>query len=730
MRGQGKEARGAAEEKSRGWSMTVQAGTNRSRLHVQRSTLLLPLIALLALDSAIAPASAPTPQTIEREVRPGAKGPNRLDLDTSLLAAAMPLRYTERRTADWGRSPQLRFLGGLEDLRLVDASGREVGYLLVPPPDRVPQWRTGRLLPVRGGRFASGFDMDLGTAGITDRLHISGLPTPFLKRFRLEASTDGKHWSVAVPEGTLFDLPDENLRSIEIGFPRGEFRYFRLTWDDRSSARLPIPREVSAREAPAQPAPPGSAITLGFRRRASEPGTSRFAIELPGGRLPIAALKLEVSNETLLRLATVTEARLQGDQIVSVPLGSTTLRIARHGDLLAADLRIPTARPEEPELELVVDDGDNAPLDLIAVTAELAPLPWIYFESEAGAALVARYGGTGYSTPRYDIEAKRELIGGAAVAAAQWSPARELRPGRTGAVPADGELSVGGPIDALEFRYRRKIQQVPAGLAALPLDAAALAHSTEFRDIRIADDQGRQVPYILEKRDEPLALDLPPLVPIPRDPREKTAAEAATEAAPEAAPEAARVSRYRISLPYDTLPPCRLVLSTVSRIFDRRVWVVVDREATDRRSKPWRETVAEAEWVHADAGRPARDVVLALPALGTATCELDVDEGDNSPLPIASARLLLPSRRLRFFSTASSGLSLLYGQPRLPSPRYDIALLAPTVLGQPAQEASLGAESPESAMREREVPHMRLFWGALIAGFVVLLLLLVRLLLK
>ncbi|MBI2837997.1 MAG: DUF3999 family protein [Acidobacteria bacterium] len=682
------------------------------------STLLLPLVALLELHSAIAPASGSTPQTIEREVRPGAKGPNRLDLDTSLMATAMPLRYSEGRTQDWGRSPQLRFLGGLEDLRLVDASGREVGYLLVSPPERVPQWRTGRLLPVRAGRFASGFDVDLGTAGMTDRLRISGLPSPFLKRFRLEASVDGNHWSVAVAEGTLFDLPEENLRLIEIGFPRGELRYFRLTWDDRSSARLPIPREVSAREAPGQPAPSGSTITLGFRPRASEPGKSRFAIGVPSGRLPITALKLEVSTEPLLRPATIAEARLQGEQIVSVPLGSTTLRIARHGDLLASDLRIPIARPEEPELELVVEDGDNAPLDLIAVRAELAPLPWIYFESEAGAALVARYGGAGYSAPRYDIEAKRELVAGAVVAEAQWSPARELRPRQPETEPAGSALSVGGSIDSSKFRYRRKIPQVPPGLTVLPLDAAALAHSTDLRDIRIADEQGRQVPYLLEKRDEPLSLDLPPLESIPYDPEAK------------AAPEAARVSRYRIRLPYDTLPASRLVLSTASRVFARRVWVVVDREATDRRSKPWRETVAEVAWVHADAGRPARDVVLALPALGTATCELDVDEGDNSPLPIASPRLLLPSRRLRFFSTAVSALSLLYGQPRLPAPRYDIALLAPTLLGQAAQEASLGAESPGPAAQEPPVPHMRLFWGALIAGFVVLMLLLVRLLLK
>ena len=55
-----------------------------------------------------------------------------------------------------------------------------------------------------------------------------------------------------------------------------------------------------------------------------------------------------------------------------------------------------------------------------------------------------------------------------------------------------------------------------------------------------------------------------------------------------------------------------------------------------------------------------------------------VEEGDNSPLPIAGVQLLLPTYRLRFFRPASVTLRLLYGDDRVAPPSYDLALLAPT----------------------------------------------------
>ena len=88
------------------------------------------------------------------------------------------------------------------------------------------------------------------------------------------------------------------------------------------------------------------------------------------------------------------------------------------------------------------------------------------------------------------------------------------------------------------------------------LDAALLAHSRpDLADLRIADASNHQIPYLLERREDELTVDLPPLV---RD-------VASTPAR----------SQYRLTLPFENLPAARLVLITMEKLFQRNVSVQV-----------------------------------------------------------------------------------------------------------------------------------------------------------
>lgn len=84
-------------------------------------------------------------------------------------------------------------------------------YLLVAPVRREPAWVRASLLPIPETKSASGFEADLGALRRIDRLRVSGLAAPFLKRLRLEGSGDRARWTLLVAEGTLFDLPEEGL---------------------------------------------------------------------------------------------------------------------------------------------------------------------------------------------------------------------------------------------------------------------------------------------------------------------------------------------------------------------------------------------------------------------------------------------------------------------------------------------------------------------------------------
>src|SRR4029077_3501220 len=111
-----------------------------------------------------------------------------------------------------------------------------------------------------------------------------------------------------------------------LDFTAGSYRYLRVTWDDRSSARLPLPRRINARIASATLGPAPLRAPVAVERRPSEPGKSRFRIQLPGAHLPIVAIELNIAGGNVLRPGRVTEGRLDGGTVVPTELGTATLR--------------------------------------------------------------------------------------------------------------------------------------------------------------------------------------------------------------------------------------------------------------------------------------------------------------------------------------------------------------------------------------------------------------------
>jgi hypothetical protein len=666
---------------------------------------------LVALLTTLAAQQSPAPEQFrfERPVKTGGPGPRRLAIDVTLLAGGKPFQSDSALDM------------GLSDLRFFDPAGQEMAYLLVPNPPNVPVWKAAATLPIAPVETpnvkSSGFEVDLGEAITIDGFRIAGLTPPFLKRARLEGSGDRARWTLLVAEGTLFDLPDEQLKQIELAFAPGPYRYVRLTWDDTRSGRLAQPSQAEVRQVVPAMAPPPLTTPLVFERRPSEPGRSQFRIRLPAGRLPIVALDLDVGGGHLLSEARVFEARLAGGEVVPTPLGSATLKRVGQGDLIASALRVPIEAPIEPQLDLVIDDGNNPSIDLKGVTAIFAELPWIYFES-AGDAAVARYGHPSLDAPRYNLEAVRTTLKIDATADASWGEARARPAGEAAASPAPALPTVGSALDANLFRYIRSIAPGDAGLVTVPLDAAALSHSqgAPFADIRVIDAAGRQVPYLVERASEPLSLDLS---------MEKLSTR------PAALPSDRMLSVYRLRWPFQELPSPRLVLTTSARVFRREVTVAIEREPNRNRRDPWIENVVVSPWAHADQDVPPPSLTLPIRPIDAKELLVIVDEGDNSPLPLVSARLLLPAYRLRLFREQGAALRLVYGRDDLSAPRYDLALLAPQLIGVAATDVLPGAEqapAPDAATNVLMSP--RLFWGVLVVAVLVLVALLVRLVTK
>lgn len=612
---------------------------------------------------------------LSRTITPAHAGPNRLDPDVELLAHARP---------------------DLGDLRLFDAAGHEVPYLVIAPTSHEPNWQQGRVLPVAATKKTSGFELDLGSVHTIDRIRIEGIATPFLKRAQLEGSGDRTHWTMLAADATLFDLPEEKLKNLEIAFEPGDYRYLRITWNDRNSAVVTSVGAVAARLHDSETPPEPMRVPLAFRKIASEPQKSRYHITLPGAQLPIAAIEAAVTNGEVFREAAVYEPHLEGGRILPQQLGASTLKRAERFGGVAADMAVKIQRPGGVDLELVVDDGNNPPLALTSIDAKLAPLPWIWFESADGSPVTARYGDPSAGAPRYDLEASRSTIAKSAPPVARWEGASHP----TNAAQETTTIASfrGAAVDRNDFRYARAIPSSPAGVTRLALDADVLSRSLSVADVRIVDDKNQQVPYIAEYPASPLTIALK---------------------VPERAAEG-KSSRYSFELPYDTLPEgSRIVFTTTSRVFERAVTLRKPADETHGREAS---TIDSETWSSNQPEVAPPVLVFGLPR--AKHVELVVNEGDNAPLPITSVVVEIPAIALRFYNPGTP-LTLLYGNARASAPQYDLALLAPRVLGEPARDVTLGAmtaSAPDQARLDAKI-----FWIALALATLILLAILARL---
>jgi len=653
----------------------------------------------------------------ERTIIPGGQGPNRLPIEPVLLSGGNSQWRFHQEGAGSDRKPMVLATGGLGDFRIYDASNREIPYLLILPPKPEAEWLNGYLSPLAPTEKTSGFQIDLGRSLLVDRLRLNGLPAPFVKRCFLEASHNESFWTRLSTDATVFDLPSEGLRHLEIEFARQQYRYFRIVWDDHASSRIPLPRSVSARLVSAGSLAPRLQVPLQFERRESEPMISRYRLRLPGPRLPITDIKLSAKGGNILRQARISEGRLTGGEMHPVVLGTAMLRREVRGDLSAAELSINITSPQEAVVELMIEDGNNPPLEITEISASFAYLPWIYFESPGEGALTARYGYPKLRAPKYDLEAARLSAAQTQTVEAQWGEVRKIE-AEAESFADNGIPTVGSAIDLEHFRYTRRIAAGNPGLNVLPLDAAVLSHS-RMMDLRIAAEDGYQVPYLMERVDEPLFREL--------DPLEKTSIPASG-----ANSEYLRTgtkSAYRLRLPYPDLPEARLVFTTSSRVFRRNLRILQEKHPYNERQEPWTHSIAQATWNHSDPEVGAPPLSLKIPSLKTTELLVVVEEGDNRPLPITSSRLLLPSYQMRFFRGSDAELNLYYGQSELPAPRYDLAILAPRLTGAAAEEISMGPENAPAA-HEEESLSLTIFWGILIAAVLVLLAIIVRLVKK
>jgi hypothetical protein len=513
----------------------------------------------------------------------------------------------------------------------------------------------------------------------------------FIKPVILEASPDRASWS-QIARASIFSVPGgSSMKTVR--FAPNDRRYWRFRLDDKNGPPV-HPTKVSVLSSVEERARPLLPVT--WRPEAdADVSVSTFSTTLPGPNLPVVEVRLDVSDAAFARRVRVFEKVWFRDEVTRRLLGEgEIMRTGTGREQLALQIAEPSAR----SLEVDIERTSGVPLHLTGGSIATRPRSIVFYAQE-GSRLDLHYGSSNARPPNYDLAVALSHGRPAKVVTAKL--AAEVDTGV--AAPAVAPPPRGAPIDVPAWKTKVPITLPAHGpVTYVDLDRA----EGTLSDVRIADDAGRAVPYLVESN----ARHVRHAVDWHNDVTAK-------------ATDGHRETVLRIS----GLDPAKSVEALELEVdspdyFARDVSVV--EEVSDERGRTGERILGSAHWVKTadDPRRPLR-IALARPTRSSAA--IHIIDDDNAPLVVAAVAADVALRRLDFIFTPGDHLMLLSGNTSVGAPRFDLSLIAEQVLASPAEPAQLGAPQ-EQTPEAHQTP--RWFWVFVLGAALLLALALGRVL--
>ncbi|MCB1032726.1 MAG: hypothetical protein KDD47_02700 [Acidobacteria bacterium] len=613
------------------------------------------------------------------------------------------------------------------DLRILDANGQEVAFLLDAGYPREVATEVGvelrpKVLDVRRSvverESAPEIHREVIEIEIPSVAPKSGnwdlvFETPrrqFVRQVTVEARDVEGETALLLEDSSVFRLPEPLREKTALALPAlpaGARRLVvTLSGEDGSDLDPVLALRSSRTFDPRQRA----TVELTEIGRQSVDRQTVIEVERPQGLVPDLLL-LRASTPSFRRRVSVWDEGPGSDELV---LGEATLfRVEAFGAV--EELEIPLRPARGDRLRVIVTDGDSPSLEDLRFEA-VARRPALVFSLPSSASGEAAgtllFGGGRAFRPQYDLEALMPALyhrveGKAAEVTEKLVDPAALRRARMGAVRSNPRFDAspalafahrpGAALDIAAFRYRRSLEARPSkeGLVRMRLGIEDLHRARpDLADLRIADGQGRQWAYLLERSGalESQALEV----------REVKTEDGATS--------------YTFALPAESLEVSRLTLQFPEPYFDRAFRL----EGTDGETK----LMLDQGRLRRRIGDP-RPVLLTFPARRVDSLALTLEDGDDAPLTLASAEARLPVADLYFAAPAGS-YELLLGDPEAEAPRYELSRVRRVVLAVAAGEATAGPlqKNPAFASWKRlgsaAGAQQALLWVAISAAVVLL----------
>ena len=600
----------------------------------------------------------------------------------------------------------------LSDLRIIDASGREVPYRIDShfagrAERRVERSFPAELLevdrqtverdsgpPLRRETYELAAPPEPSRTGAWDLVFESRRPR-FVRRVTIETRR-GDGSSPVPAAASIFRLGSSSREKTYLTIEGGALDRVIVTLEGEENFFLePGFRYEESLLIPDQRV----AVELIEVGRSETAGQTTIELARPRGLVP-TALQVATSTRTFNRPLEVRDQGPGGDDralgrraVYRVP-GFTT----------AEELEVPLSPARGSRFTIVIDNGDSPTLEDLRFQA-IVRRPALVFALESTdpdqAAGTLYFGGGRAHRPRYDIEQTIQAAAPAEGGEERYATARlgpvEANPVFDAAPILDFAMRPGAEIDSREFTHRRRIEADPSpeGLSRLRLGLDDLAHLRgDLADLRIVDGESRQWAYLVE-RDVDHEFH-----PLNIGARESIGT----------------ASHYHFSPPVVPATLDRLVLKSPVPYLDRPYQLRAKRGEQELLLGQGR--LARAAMGRASAPGSGDAITVEFPAGRVDSLELIIEDGDDAPLELSEINGRFPVTDV-YFAAPAGTYYLLVGYPEATAPRYELARVRDLVLVVPSAAADTeplaenDAFSPASRLTSESGVQQTLLWIAL-----------------
>jgi hypothetical protein len=637
--------------------------------------LLCPLLALGAVQ--------PADWIYEQTFSVAAPGLLKLSLPPATLDAARP---------------------GLEDLRLLYASGAEMPYAIQRPTPAPRVTQAPKSFRVQLTAKASIITLETGLGTPIEGLALQTPAEGFIKAVQLEGSADGASWRPLAKGEAVFQRYQGASRMFIPLKPDSPLAWLRLSVDDSRSAPVPW-TGAQFHAAPAEPVVLET-ITPVILERHETADETRLTVDLGAANLDLATLTFQTSETLLNRQVTVAIPQVREDSIREQTIATGAIyRLAVEGQPTAEDLTLPlNAQATSRQLIVTIRNQDSPPLAALSLTAQRRPAYLLFRSPQAGTYRLLT-GNARCPAPRYDIAVLGDKLSGAALV-----PVSVSTPSRNAAYqPAEvlpGVQLVGAPLDISAWGRRKTLTPSRPGVQQAELDLEILAHANpDFSDLRLIQD-GKQVPYLLERTSIRRAIT--PAYAITNNPKDRG------------------WSGWILTLPLPGLPVDRFSCTTPTSLFQRNL--TLSESVSDERGETYRTRLADASWTQTPERRSGVFSQTLNRAPRGNVLLLETHNGDNPPIALDRFQFYYPATRILFKAASSSPIGLYYGNPAAPAPHYDLALVGHQLLAGQKDTLSFSPEQMLKptlvASRHAQASGSIVLWSCLalvVAGLLILI---------